>query len=247
MSVPEPVAEYLGEVTGRLRAALGHALTGVYLHGSAAMGGWHPARSDVDVLIVVSRALSDAEKSATGRLLAGVPCPGSELECSVVCASTLAIVSERPPFELHVCTGATAKTVDGTGHPGDSDLVMHYAVCRARGIAFAGPPPADVFPEVPRQMLVRAFAEELLWGLEHAPAHYAVLNACRAWAYAEDGQILSKVEGGDWALQRGFEREAVEQALALQSGDGGTIQGNASERLVSGAREALLHACGRES
>ena len=41
------------------RAILVDCLTGVYLHGSAAMGYFQPQKSDVDLLIVVENALPD--------------------------------------------------------------------------------------------------------------------------------------------------------------------------------------------
>ena len=44
------------------RALLGENLTGVYLHGSAAMGCYNPRRSDLDLLLVVERGLTDAVK-----------------------------------------------------------------------------------------------------------------------------------------------------------------------------------------
>lgn len=39
---------------------------------------------------------------------------------------------------------------------------------------------------------------ELRWGLDHADERYAVLNACRACAYAATGRLLSKVDGARW-------------------------------------------------
>ena len=53
---------------------------------------------------------------------------------------------------------------------------------------------------------------------ENAPPAYQVLNACRAWHYAADREIVSKVEGGRWALGRGVGDEAIEAALGHQRG-----------------------------
>ena len=69
-------------------------------------------------------------------------------------------------------------------------------------------------------MLARV-ADELTWAAEHHPSEYAVLNACRAWRYAVDGALVSKVDGGRWAETRldEPERTLVRDALALQSGE----------------------------
>ena len=59
---------------------------------------------------------------------------------------------------------------------------------------------------------------ELRWGAERAPGEYAVLNACRAWRFAVDGALVSKIEGGQWALGRVHdpERELIKIALDKQ-------------------------------
>jgi len=47
---------YPATVAAGLTRVLGPALVGLYLHGSAAMGGWSAEHSDVDLLGVVARA-----------------------------------------------------------------------------------------------------------------------------------------------------------------------------------------------
>ncbi len=37
-------------------------LTGIYLHGSLAMGCFQPEKSDIDLLVVIGNELSDAQK-----------------------------------------------------------------------------------------------------------------------------------------------------------------------------------------
>jgi streptomycin 3"-adenylyltransferase len=239
VSIPPPVAEYAAAVDDILRSTVGEILAGLYLHGSGAMGGWHERLSDVDLLGVVARSLTSEEKVAVSRALSSVPAPGAGLEFSLVAKPDLIPLLPRPPFELHVATGVKPKVVDGAGHPGDADLVMHFAVCRERGLAISGPPPHEVFPPVPRRMLLEAFEEELAWGLANAPTRYAILNACRAWAFAEEGRVLSKVEGGEWAIDRGFQPATVTQALAAQRDGDVVIRGAAAEGIVVHVRAVL--------
>jgi streptomycin 3"-adenylyltransferase len=210
------VTAYVDELAAAGSAILGDALVGVYPHGSLVLGGWNPSRSDVDVLVVVSRSLTPADKTALAAAWSeeALPSPGVGLELSVVLASVAASPNARPAFELHVTTAPEdAKVVDGTGHPGDLDLVLHFAICHALG--YPG------FAEVPPDLVLAQVVDELSWALEHASPTYAVLNACRAWRYAAEGSLVSKVDGGQWALERvsTFERPVVESALALQTGD----------------------------
>ena len=211
----EPSA-YLQALTSAAAEVLGDDLVGVYPHGSLVLGGWRPERSDIDVLVVVERSLTAPEQSALAAAWSqeSLPCPAVGLELSVVLRSVAAHPNARPAFELHVTTAPQdAKVLDGHGHPGDLDLVLHFAICHALGYA--------VFAEVPRPLVLTQVADELTWAVEHAAAEYAVLNACRAWRYAVDGSLVSKVDGGRWAEERleEPERTLVRTAIALQSGE----------------------------
>jgi streptomycin 3"-adenylyltransferase len=212
--------EYAGWLAAELAALLGPALVGAYLHGSAVLGGWTPERSDVDLLFVVADNIPSATLTAAGDLLiAAAPgCPGRGLECSMVTTSR----ARRPglpwPFLLHVGIRDGDPVLHiGSGVPGDADLLMHYAVCRAAGIAMAGPPPADLIGAPGRPAILSYLAGELDWGLAHAPECYAVLNACRALVYLHDDAIVSKVAGGLAALDRGLAPAGlVQRALDQQ-------------------------------
>lgn len=57
---------------------------------------------------------------------------------------------------------------------------------------------------------------ELRWALSHASTGYAVLNACRAVRFAEDGRLCSKIDGGEWYLAQHRHSPAVRAALDFQ-------------------------------
>ena len=67
---PDPaLGAYPAAVAAGLTGVLGPALIGVYLHGSGALGGWSPERSDVDLLGVVARPLERrAKREISSRL-----------------------------------------------------------------------------------------------------------------------------------------------------------------------------------
>lgn len=200
---PREMRAYLAALDAALRAAWPSAVVGGYLHGSAVLGGFRPGASDVDVLAVVAASADVATQRATGEALAAVPgCPGTGLEMSVITAATAGALGDCP-FEVHVNTvGPAPVVVTGADHPGDPDLVLHSAVCRQHAHTVDGPPPDRVFAAVPRSRVLAALRAELEWALEHASGDYAVLNACRALRYAEDGTLCSKVDGARWWLAR---------------------------------------------
>jgi hypothetical protein len=212
---------YPAVVAAGLARVLGPALVGVYLHGSAVLGGWEPTQSDVDLLVVSARPLDRREKQVIGARLQhpSLSCPGAGLELSVVTAAVAADPPWLPPWELHVTTGREVKVEDGTGHPGDSDLVLYFAVCHRAGIAVAGPPPAEVFAEPPRDWLLERSAGELRWAVEHGTSFaYRVLTSCRAWRLLDEDVLDSKVGAGEWARPLLSDPGVVDAALAAQRG-----------------------------
>ena len=206
MGEANPALEgYPGAVTAGLTRVLGPALVGVYLHGSAAVGGWSAERSDVDLLGVVARPLDRPAKRVISARLnhPSLVCPAAAgLELSLVTAATAADPPRRPPFELHVTTGPAAQTHLGGPAAADPDLLLHFAVCRRAGVAVAGPDPVQVFAEPPRAWLLERAAAELRWAVRQGSFAYRVLTACRAWRYLEDDVLGSKVESGRWARLR---------------------------------------------
>lgn len=241
VSMPE-LDEYVSEVARRVSTALGDDLVGVYLHGSAAMGAFVPSRSDVDVLVVSKGPLATVVKLAVAAELseAALPGPGVGLEMSIVTLDSTRTPSDRPAFELHV--GTQENTVhDGAGHPGDPDLIAHFAMARARGVALKGPPPEEVIAPVARASLLRTLADDLEWGIDHRVGGYAVLNACRALRFARDGTLSSKPEGGEWALGEGIaDANLVRSALRRQAGSDEEVDFDVAARFAARVREELL-------
>ena len=218
---------YPATVAAGLTRVLGPALVGLYLHGSAAMGGWSAERSDVDLLGVVARPLDRRSKREISARLnhPSLVCPApAGLELSLVTVAVAADPPRRPPFELHVNTGPSAQTHLGGPAAADPDLLLHFAVCRRAGVAVAGPGPAEVFADPPRAWLLDRVAAELRWALGHGSVASRVLTACRAWRYLEDDVLGAKVDSARWARLRLADAgssgaaDLVDEAVAAQLG-----------------------------
>jgi hypothetical protein len=235
---------YVVEVARRLSAAVAEDLVGVYLHGSAAMGAFVPSRSDVDVLAVTRGPIVTTEKLAVADALSesSLPCPGVGLEMSIVTLDVARTPSERPAFELHVNTHQNwARVVDGEGHAGDPDLLAHFAMARARGVALLGPPPEDLIAPVDRSHLLRSLADDLASAIDGELGSYAVLNACRALRLVREGVLCSKPEGGRWAMSQGIvEADLVGTALRRQGGEDVQVDVEAGARFASRVRAELF-------
>ena len=187
-----------------LRDGLGPALIGVYLHGSAALGDYDPARSDIDILAVCAAPLDPEARARLGVDLGreALPCPASAgLEFSLVTRAAAREPARAPAYELHGWDGC-GHVRPATGR-GDPDLPLHFAVVRQVGLAVWGPPASGVVRDVPRDELIRLAGDELDWTVGNASPSTQVLTACRAWALSVDGRFRSKRDAAEWALRHG--------------------------------------------
>jgi hypothetical protein len=189
----------------------------------ASAGGHYLACQPNNLLAVTARAVATDIKPTLCEALSSssLPCPAAGLEFSLVTRGSVQGGDAAPSFELHVAFDTKAgpeRCIDGTGRAGDTDLVMHYAVSRLRGIALFGPEPAEIFSEVRRDCLLDALRGELEWAMSNASPSYQVLNAARAWRFLEENMICSKSEGGEWARTR-HDPSVIDAALAHRRGN----------------------------
>src|SRR5262245_22674529 len=100
-AVDPAVRAYADALAGVLRDALGSALVGAYLHGSAALGDYDPARSDIDILAVCAAPLDPGARARLAGALSrdALPCPASAgLEFSLVTHAAARDPAPAPAF-----------------------------------------------------------------------------------------------------------------------------------------------------
>ena len=204
--------QLLTSCTNQSIELLGDNLAGIYLHGSAAMGCFNPAKSDVDLITVVREPVPPAVRRAYMDMVIKLHSagPAKGIEMSVVTEAACKPFAWPTPFELHWSRMHAdwyardpedyIRKMRGT----DGDLAAHFTVLRGRGVCLWGAAIEDVFAPVPRACYVDSIWEDVC-GAEDEIAENAVyltLNLARVLAYLEDGEVLSKREGGAWALER---------------------------------------------
>lgn len=211
---PAAVRGQITAVTARLKDILAHNLVGVYLHGSLAMGCFNAARSDLDLLVVTRQRLHpDARRRLMETMLRESRRP-APIEISIVTLGQLHPWRHPAPYDFHFSDAWQARFIDALRTDAwlwsddeerfDPDLAAHVTVIRARGVALHGDPILDVFPVVPVDDMRASVAVDLDEALKAIDANpiYAVLNCCRTLAYLREGIVLSKAEGGHWAIGR---------------------------------------------
>ena len=210
------IRDFLNEFVQVFWEAFGENLTGIYLHGSLAMGSFNPVSSDVDLLVVVRDRLSRDQKSAIGQRLLQLSeqAPPNGLEMSILTLASLSDFQYPTPYEIHFSNGNKDRfaqgTIDFADDLTDPDLAAHFVMTKARGICLYGEPIDAIFPDVPPPYYLDSIAQDAEWSYQkimQGPDHgecavpvYGVLNFCRALAFLEQGLITSKREGGQWGM-----------------------------------------------
>ena len=193
------------------KETLADRIAGIYLHGSAVMGCYQPKKSDLDFLIVVNAVLSDADKRRFMDKLIELDheCPGKGIEMSIVTKDICNPFVYTTPFILHYSRMHTEwyrrdpedyiRKMNGT----DKDLAAHFTVIRNRGRCVYGLPIQDVFGEVPEQAYTDSIWDDISGAEEEITENpmYLILNLARVLAYLKEKKVMSKQEGGEWALE----------------------------------------------
>lgn len=229
--IPRATKEQLDALTVLLYESTRENLVGLYVHGSLAMGCFNPTTSDVDLLAITRRPLEPASRLQilSGLLaLSGAPHP---VEISIVYYAQIDPWKHPTSFDLHysevwrAVTQAVLAGKPGVALPSgeDTDLAAHFTVLRERGFCLAGTPIAELQLAVPWHDYLDSLRCDFAWAVAERKAGpiYIVLNACRSWAAATNGVVLSKAEGADWAVARVPTRfrPLVECARAAYAGD----------------------------
>ena len=97
--------------------------------------------------------------------------------------------------------------------------VLDRAIAQRRGVTIFGPPADSVFADVGRPALLAAMSESMRWHRTHERATlYSVLNAARAWRFAEEDVLGSKLEGAQFARVRWRDPTVIDAAVDLRHG-----------------------------
>jgi len=241
------VALFGDQVREALARTLGTDLVGVYFVGSVALGGYVPNESDIDIAAVSNSALTGPQKQRVASAVVKVSerCPARGLEFTLYRRE---IVGSRPAgadFEVNANGGPrmpTAVHVNAMVEPGFW-YVLDRAIAHRSGLAISGPPAGRIFADVPRSTLLEAMYESMVWHRAHEKATlYSVLNACRAWRFAAEDVLGSKLEGAAWARARWPDTGLLDAAVALRRGQAAALDESAVDALLSAVATRLREA-----
>jgi predicted nucleotidyltransferase len=211
-TLPPEVARLTTALLAGIREALRNNFVGAYLTGSLALGGFDPATSDVDLVVVTETLMSDREFATLDRFHQEIPPLGNRfsLEYEVY-------YIDRHSLRRHAPGQRFVRVEPGYGTYRTEERpnwVLERWTLRERGIIVLGPDQKILIDQVSPDDIRAAAGGELLlrlrnwqdgtWPLSELSNRgsqgFEVETACRALFTITTGQICSKSEAITWAL-----------------------------------------------
>ena len=214
----------LAQLTKGLRSILREKLVGIYLYGSLITGDFAPGISDIDLVVVLTDALDEADFESLHqlhqRIVARQPAWHDRLELAYISqnalstfrsqTSAIGIISPGEPFHL-LEAGA--------------DWLISWYKLREDGVALLGPPIQSLIDEIPKQAYLKAVGEHIRHYRDSVKKphnkqalSYIVLTVARGLYTLAQGEPPSKVQAARWARQRYPQwAELLENALSWRA------------------------------
>ena len=217
----------LDEIVDKSKMIFKGNLTGIYLHGSLAMGCFNPDKSDIDLMIVIENSITDTQKLQFMNHVVELnkTAPKKGIELSIVKKEYCRNFLYPTPFELHFSNAHLQWFIDDPAayihkmNGTDKDLAAHFTIIKKYGVVLYGEEINDVFADVPEKDYVDSIWHDVEGAGEDILEEpvYVILNLCRVAAFLKNGLILSKKQGGEWALQNLSAQYHALISKALQS------------------------------
>lgn len=223
--IPKLVREFLNETLSCVHSIVQDNLVGIYLYGSLAMGCFNSKSSDMDVIVVVRKRPSGAQRKEIIAYLREVCSKNGRLELSIVSENTLRNPKYPMIVDLHFEYWGEIFE-----NKRDREILSNLYTARIRGFRVWGESIGNVFSEIPPWYHSRSVIEDLRCTRKHLhdspesvgydPALHCVLGSCRILAFVREEKVLSKLEGGQWGLANMPKQyhDLIKQALSYYRG-----------------------------
>lgn len=209
------VKNQINNIVNGLASLLENNLLGIYLNGSIVLDAFDENNSDIDIIGIVEKCLSPEEKIKLGAFLL----PLHQMPCQI---EVLLIVKEHiipwqyPPVchfyfsdywleeYKQFLSGENLTHRLLSVNCTDSNITSSVKIVKEKGICVYGLPIDEVFPDVPDA----DFWDSISYNIpdfnvitdNDTQRPYLILTLCRALSYRKTGQLFSKQEAANWAL-----------------------------------------------
>ncbi len=192
-----------------IRELLEDQLVGVYLYGSAVMGGLR-VDSDVDILVLTNSSLSESTRSELAKRLMQIS--GKPGESTGIRPLEVTVVNQKGVFPWHfppkyeLMYGEWLREQFEKGEipvaNDDPDLALLLAQLETSCFALFGPKADEVLEPIPWVDIQRAMRDSLpgLIASLKGDERNVILNLARMWFTAATSEFSSKDRAAAWAI-----------------------------------------------
>jgi len=215
MEVTPAAASFLRDLTAQVVSVFGRRLTGLWLLGSGAYGGFDDG-SDLDVQAATENAPTADELEALVDLITpGLgTCPAAGLEFVLYDRAVLETPSPPLRWSLNLNGGPSLPSKVSTDPTSESWhwFILDLAIGLDFSVTLHGTALVDVVGAISRDLQLAALKEGTRWHLENEPNGPNLLgNAARGLRYVETGTWGSKPAALAWLSRTGrTELEALD-------------------------------------
>lgn len=207
----DDIAQQLEESLALLKSVLGADLLGVYLYGSALVGGLQKY-SDIDLFVIINRAMTMREKARLATELfsiSGLYMKGSKrpLEMTIVEKAKLNPWQYPPHFEFQY--GEWLRTTFernkfapwSTNEMPDLAIIVTQVLLKSQTLI--GIAPEQILAPVPYYDFIKAMVHDLDRLCEDllTDTRNVLLTYARIWNTLETNSIQSKPDAADWVIK----------------------------------------------
>ena len=243
----DDVSAFGHEIAAVLSLVLADGFVGAYFVGSIALGGYVRGESDIDIVAVCDEEVDEATRQAVVEEVLKVTanCPARGLEFTLYRARVASSPRADTGFELNVNGGPRMpRSVHLSPHDQPRFwYVLDRAIAHRYGVAISGPPGREAFADISRGVLLEVMGESMRWHREHEKATlYSVLNGSRAWRFAVEDVLGSKLEGARWARPRWQTPSLIDAAVDLRHGRSARLDAEEVDRFLDHVERVLVRA-----
>lgn len=212
-------SEQVPAALAALHESLADCLCAVYLHGSAVSGGLRP-QSDIDLLAVVDRRMTQSERATLTSSLLKLsgrypPTPGGLRCLEVMIFSRPDLAAGIFPARAEYIFGEWLRDAFEAGETSmpaqNAEFTLVLAQAQQEAIVLFGPDRDTLLPVIPMidvRNSMRELLPELVGGLREDTRN-VLLTMARIWYTAENGTFASKDEAASWAIPQLSDRSAL--------------------------------------
>lgn len=195
-----------------LHKILDKSLLGVYLYGSAIVGGLQ-RYSDLDIFVILNRPTSDSEKERLIQELlniSGIYMKDSKppIEMTIVNHSDINPWHYPPRFDFQYGEWLRTEFESGIIEPWDNkerpDLAILITQIHSGNQTLFGEDPQSLLPIIPENDFIRAMVEDLdrLVSELDSDTRNVLLTLARRWYDIVTKKMSSKLEAANWVIER---------------------------------------------